>query len=71
MRHKHKWICYGQHSRWNPLGFVNLYECKCGMLRKDWIVGIMDQKMVLEEHYFPTGGTLNERIIRARSQGTN
>ena len=58
MRHKHSWAYFQGimwHTRGIHVGFDTVYECKCGMERRDRTMGLVDQKKIWEWHYYPKG----------------
>lgn len=53
MRHRHAWVYYKDSFASYRVGFDAVYECKCGMERRDRIAGLVNQRKLWEWHYFP------------------
>lgn len=53
MRHRHAWVYYKDSFASYRVGFDAVYKCKCGMERRDRIVGLVNQRKLWEWHYFP------------------
>lgn len=55
MKHRHRWV-YLKVIWFRPgakhVGFDTLYECSCGMHRRDRTMGLLDQKKIWEWHYY-------------------
>lgn len=51
--HKHAWRQFA-HSYVSPNShWYAMYVCEtCGMVRRDTRIGVVDQRKVLEEHYY-------------------
>lgn len=51
--HEHKWDHYKDSFASYRVGFDAVYRCKCGMERRDRVIGLANQRKLWEWHYFP------------------